>query len=232
MSLNRIRIGFLCTAALVWPSFTLAQAGATSNSNQNMPIGNNQPNQPGNQQPGTTAPGMANMMTATGPTNSEDQAMRDQIFVQRAAEGGVAEVQLGHLAAQKGSTDDVKAFGQKMVDDHTTLNKNMKPIAESMDVRVPTTMNKKDQMEYDKLNALSGMAFDKEYLTYMVKDHHEDLRDFRMEIYSTGNANLKAIAEEDAQVIMQHAHIVDDLARSKGVPVPVRRPPPPASASK
>jgi putative membrane protein len=237
MGLNRIRIGFLCTAALVWPSLTLAQTGSTNNPNQlgpqSNPQSNNQPAQPGQQQPGTAPPAMANMMTGSSATSAEAQSMRDQVFVRRAAEGGVAEVQLGHLAAQKGSADDVKAFGQKMVDDHTILNANMKPVAESMDIRVPTTMNKEDQAEYNKLNALSGDDFDKEYLAYMVKNHHHDLRESRMEAYATTNVALKQAVEVNARVVMQHTHAVDELAKSKGVPVPQRParpaqlPPPP-----
>lgn len=229
MGLNRIRIGFLCTAALVGPSFTLAQMGSSTPNQpnpQNQP-NNNQPNQPNQQSTGTQAAGIANAMTAAStPASGPDQALRDQVFVQHAAEGGIAEVQLGHLAAQKGSSDDVKAFGQKMVDDHTTLNENMRPVAESMNIRIPTKMNKHDQEEYNKLNGLSGEDFDKEYLAYMVKDHHDDLRESRMEVYSTGNAALKQVVEVNARVVMQHAHTVDELAKSKGVPVPERRPRP------
>src|SRR5579883_1087065 len=35
----------------------------------------------------------------------------DKEFVKKAAEGGLAEVELGQLAAQKASSDDVKKFG-------------------------------------------------------------------------------------------------------------------------
>ncbi|MEO6802072.1 MAG: DUF4142 domain-containing protein, partial [Granulicella sp.] len=227
MGLNRIRIGFLCTAALVVPSLTLAQTGPANNPNQmGGPLSNNQPAQPGQQQPGTAPPAMANMMTGTSATSAAAQSMRDQVFVQQAAAAGVGQIQLGHLAAQKGSTDDVKAFGQKMVEDHATLNENMKPVAESMDIRVPTTMGKDDQDEYNKLNALSGDAFDKEYLAYMVKSHRHDLHESRLEAYSTENMALKQAVEVNARVVMQHTHAVDELARSKGVPVPQRPPRP------
>ena len=54
-----------------------------------------------------------------------------------------------------------------------------------MGVMLPKHMNKDDQAEYDKLNGLSGDAFDTEYLTLMVKDHHKDLREFRVEAVDT-----------------------------------------------
>src|SRR5438309_2156957 len=50
------------------------------------------------------------------------KAGSDQTFVMKAAKGGMAEVELGKLAAQKGSSDQVKKFGQRMVDDHGKAN--------------------------------------------------------------------------------------------------------------
>ncbi len=59
----------------------------------------------------------------SGPNSGDvGQVMQDKMFLRKAAEGGIAEVKLGQLAAKKGSSDDVKAFAQKMVDDHTKLN--------------------------------------------------------------------------------------------------------------
>ena len=124
-------------------------------------------------------------MQDSGPNSGDvGQIMQDKMFLRKAAEGGIAEVKLGQLAAQKGSSDDVKAFGQKMVDDHTKMNLEMAQVADSMGVMLPKSMNKEDQAEYDKLNALSGNDFDMEYLSVMVKDHHKDLHEFRMEAAS------------------------------------------------
>jgi putative membrane protein len=150
------------------------------------------------------------------------QTMKDKIFLRKAAQGGMAEVKLGQLAVQKASSDDVKSFGQKMVDDHTKLNSDMAPIAESMGVRLPKDLNKEDQAEYDKLNGLSGNGFDMEYLSFMVKDHHKDLREFRQEAASTTDPTLQAAVSDATKVIHEHTVMVDKLAREKGVPMPQR----------
>jgi putative membrane protein len=150
------------------------------------------------------------------------QTMKDKIFLRKAAQGGMAEVKFGQLATQKASGDDVKAFGQKMVDDHTKLNNEMAPIADSMGVRLPKDLNKEDQAEYDKLNALSGNNFDMEYLSYMVKDHHKDLHEFRQEAASTTDPTLQTAVVNATKVIHEHSMMVDKLAREKGIPVPQR----------
>jgi putative membrane protein len=144
------------------------------------------------------------------------------MFLQKAAEGGTAEVQLGKLATEKASADDVKAFGQKMVDDHTELNNQMAPIAESKGVALPRKMGKADQAEYDKLSALSGEAFDKEYVAYMVKDHHEDLREFRTAAMNTNDPDMKMALDKAAKVIREHMVMADKLAREKGLATPGR----------
>ena len=144
----------------------------------------------------------------------------DKMFLHKASMGGYAEVQFGQLAAQKASSDDVKKFGQKMVDDHTALNDQLKPFADSMGVKAPTKLSPKDQAEYDKLNGLSGDDFDKEYLTAMVKDHHQDLREFRKEEATASDPGLKDAVTKGTTVIREHTQMVDKLAKDKGVPVP------------
>src|SRR5260370_23283873 len=147
--------------------------------------------------------------------------MQDKMFPRKAAERGIAEVKLGQLAAQKGSSDDVKAFGQKRVDDHTKLNLEMARVADSMGVMLPKSMNKEDQAEYEKLNALSVNAFDIEYLSFMVKDHHNDLHEFRIEAASPTDPTLHDAVVKAQSVIHDNTVIVDKLARAKGIPVPV-----------
>jgi putative membrane protein len=131
----------------------------------------------------------------------------------------MAEVQLGQLAAQKAESADVKAFGQKMVTDHTALNEQMRLVAEAMGVRTPKHLNKADQAEYDKLNGLFGSDFDTEYLAFMVKDHHQDLREFREEAQNASDPALKEAVAKGEKVIQQHLMMVDKLAKDKGVQV-------------
>ena len=177
------------------------------------------------QQPGVNQVAATNeTQEATPSSGVSGQTMKDKIFLRKAAEGGLAEVQLGQLASEKASGQDVKDFGSKMVTDHTELNSEMKPIAESMGVMLPRKLNGKDQAEYDKLKNLSGNDFDTEYLTYMVKDHHEDLREFRTEAANASDPTLKAAVEKGSRVIREHTHMVDTLAKSKGIAVPAHGP--------
>jgi putative membrane protein len=162
------------------------------------------------------AMGAARLATAQSANDIANQVDFDQKFVKNAAEGGMAEVKLGQLAAQKATNPDVKAFGQKMVDDHTNLSNQLMPVAQRMGITPPTQLDKKDQAEYDRLNALSGDAFDKAYVQAMVADHKKDLREFKYEASNTNNADLKQVVQQGAQVIQQHYQAVQKLASEVG----------------
>jgi len=150
------------------------------------------------------------------------QQEKDKMFVRKASEGGLAEVQFGQLAVQKAQNPDVKAFAQKMVDDHSMLNDKMKPVAEQLGVTPASRLNKKDQAEYDKLSGLSSADFDKEYVSDMVADHHKDLREFRQEAATAADPQLKETVAGGEKVIAEHNRMADHLAQQIGVAVPGR----------
>ncbi len=208
----------LLGSLLISPVLLLAQFDPTA-----VPASQTQPNRPQQQPPSSTS------IQDSAPNSGDvGQAMEDKIFLRKAAEGGIAEVMLGQLAAQKGSSDEVKSFGQKMVDDHTRIDNEMAEIADSLGVRLPKSMNKDDQAEYDKLSGLSGNDFDMEYLSFMVKDHHKDLHEFRMEAASRADPTLRDEVVKAAGIIHNHTVMVDKLARDKGIPIPAhgRKPAP------
>jgi putative membrane protein len=173
-----------------------------------------QPNMPSQQQ---TSPGAGTMGAATGPGNM--QAMADQEFVKKALEGGAAEVQLGQLAQQKSQSEDVKQFGQKMVQDHTQLGDQMKPIAQQLGVKEAKGPSKKDKQLMAKLEGLSGQQFDEAYIQAMVKDHKQDLKDFRNEAQNAQDPNVKQAAQQGAGVIAQHLQTIQQIAQSHNVDV-------------
>ena len=106
--------------------------------------------------------------------------LMDKMFVRKAMQGSMAEVQLGQLTLQKSNNEQVKQFAQRMIDDHTKLNDQMKPVAQQLGVPVPNQVSKKDRTTMAKLQALSGSAYDQAYIKDMVKDHKQDLSDFQM----------------------------------------------------
>jgi putative membrane protein len=151
------------------------------------------------------------MNGTTGPSAT------DRMFVKSAMQGSVAEVQLGQLTLQKSNNDQVKQFAQHMIDDHTKLNEQMKPVAQQLGVDVPTQVSKKDSKVINKLQALSGPAYDQAYIKDMVKDHKDDLSEFQAEASSGQDQTVKDAAAQGSKVIAQHLQMAQQLAKDKNL---------------
>ncbi len=131
-------------------------------------------------------------------------ASPDKGFTMKAAEGGMAEVELGKLAQQKGSSDQVKQFGSRMVDDHSKANAELTQLAGSKGITLPTDLDAKHKSELAKMQKLSGAQFDRAYMDGMVKDHKEDVADFRKESTSGKDSDIKAFAAKTLPTLEDH----------------------------
>jgi len=227
MNMKRVHIAVIAAAVTLFPSAIFGQTDPNLQQNQN-------PNAPAGQLPtgpNGTQPAQSSMRDSLGAPGMTGQQMLDKQFIQKAAEGDIAEIQLGKLATVKGSPH-VKEFAQKMVDDHTAMQKDLDTVADEVGVMLPKKMGKEGKSEYDKLNSLSGDEFDKEYILFVAKLHREDLHDFRAEASVAADPGLAAEVVKEAMMIRQHLTLLTDLAKEKGVTLPPRpaRPsaPPPA----
>jgi putative membrane protein len=128
----------------------------------------------------------------------------DQAFVTKAAQGGMAEVELGKLAQQKASSPEVKNFAQRMVDDHSKANDELKSIAEKKNITIPTAIDSKDKAEYNRLSKLSGTAFDRAYMDAMLKDHRTDVSEFQYEARAGQDADVRGFASKTLPTLQEH----------------------------
>jgi len=138
----------------------------------------------------------------------------DKKFVKESALGGLAEVELGKLATQKGSSDAVKQFGQRMVDDHSKANEQLKQAAAKSNIEVPASLDSKHQSRVDKLAKLSGPEFDKAYLKDQVKDHENDVDKFKDEAQNGSDPNVKQFAMATLPTLQEHLSAVKDLKKA------------------
>lgn len=161
-----------------------------------------------------TASGQTGQTTAT-PSGGAALSAADKKFVMDAAIGGMAEVEAGRLASQKGATDGVKQFGQQMVDEHTKANDELKQIASGKGAMPPADLDAKHKAMQAKLDKLSGAAFDSEYVKGQIKGHEEMLAVLDREIKSGSDAELKAYAEKMKPAVQEHLTKARSMSGSK-----------------
>jgi putative membrane protein len=149
-------------------------------------------------------------------SNMAPNAMSDADFAKEAAQGGAAEVKMGQLAQQKGTSDSVKNFGKRMVDDHTKAGDNLKAAATQSNIDLPTGMSAKDQATYDKLSKMSGTDFDRAYAHDMVRDHIHDVAAFHQESTSGKDDGIKSFATQTLPTLQDHLKDARAMASAVG----------------
>ena len=133
----------------------------------------------------------------------------DKAFVEKAAVGGMAEVQMGKMAQQKGSSDQVKQFGSRMVEDHSKANDELKQIASGKGLQLPSAPDAHDQQEMARMQKLSGAEFDRAYMDHMVKDHKKDIAEFKKQASSGKDPEIKAFAAKTLPTLQEHLKMAE-----------------------
>ncbi len=139
----------------------------------------------------------------------------DQQFMMKAAQGGMAEVELGRLAKDHASNQAVKDFGQQMVDDHSKANDELKDLASRKSVTLPTDVNAKDKATMDRLSKMNGAAFDRAYMRDMVMDHKKDVAEFQKEANSGMDPDVKSWAAKTLPTLQHHLQMAQERANQR-----------------
>ena len=153
---------------------------------------------------GNTSAPSSNEMT----NNKVSTMTGDTDFMTKAALGGMAEIELGKLAATKAQNPEVKQFAQKMVTDHTKAADELKAMAGEKNFSMPVRLDAKHQAVLDKLNGLSGAEFDKAYVEAMVADHEETVATFKSEAEGGKDADAKAWAGKTLPTLQMHLEMI------------------------
>ena len=128
----------------------------------------------------------------------------DRTFMMEAARGGMAEVELGKLAAEKGSNEGVKQLGQRLADDHSKAGDELKQLAQGKGVTLPADLDAKHKQLRDRLAKLSGANFDRAWVNEIVKDHKKDVADFKREANAAKDGDLKSWAGKTLPTLEDH----------------------------
>jgi len=135
----------------------------------------------------------------------------DRSFINEAAIGGLAEVELGRLATKNAKSPDVKSFGQRMVDDHTKVNQELTQLASSKGITPPKELDAKNRATMESLSKLTGAQFDKEYMSHMVEDHQKDVAAFQKQASQAKDPELKAFASKTLPTLQEHLQLAKSI---------------------
>jgi putative membrane protein len=139
----------------------------------------------------------------------------DAAFVMEAGQDGHAEVQHGKLAQQNGSRAEVKAFGQRMVTDHSKAGAELAAIAKKLGIAAPADTSDKHKAEQKRLAALKPDKFDEEYIQHMVHAHETAVTLFQKHAKHGEAKELRDFAAKTLPTLEEHLKMARGLKEKR-----------------
>jgi putative membrane protein len=147
----------------------------------------------------------------SAPVSAQKIDSKDADFVKEAAQGGELEVQLGQIALLNASSEEVKLFAKRMVDDHSKSNKELTSLAGNKGLALTRGLDKKCQEMCDKLSKLKGKQFDKEYMRHMLEDHEQDVAKFQTNAKLLQDADFRGWALKTLPILNEHLRLAKEI---------------------
>ncbi|MFY0729890.1 DUF4142 domain-containing protein [Pseudomonas sp. NFX15] len=137
-------------------------------------------------------------------------------FVDKAAAGGIAEVEASRLALEKSASADIKAFANMMISDHSKANDELAALAKKNDIEVPDSTTLVKQAK-EKILDMRDESFDAAYANNQVKAHEETIELFKKEANTVtddrvkGAVDLKGFAQKMLPALEKHLAMAKKL---------------------
>ncbi|WP_414550180.1 DUF4142 domain-containing protein [Anabaena sp. CCY 0017] len=139
----------------------------------------------------------------------------DKIYLQEAAQAGMAEVEMAKLALEKSNNENIKQYAQQMIQDHTPLNQELMQLAQQKGMTLPSNLNPKYQAFKTQLSELSGENFDLAYTNEGgINANLQNLIIHTRQLQLGQDPDLQAFAFKNLPVVEAHLQLVDLLLMS------------------
>lgn len=162
--------------------------------------------------PGTvTSPGGNPETPASG------AAAADTTYIRQALRGNLAEVNLGRIAEDRAENADVKAFGERMVEDHNSMNERWAALAKSNGMRWELGLDPETKQAADRLDDLDDAAFDQAYMTEMIQRHEQDLAALQQISRSARSSDVRELAIDAQSAVREHLSRAQQVGSRVGV---------------
>ncbi|ALA59258.1 DUF4142 domain-containing protein [Nitrospira moscoviensis] len=142
---------------------------------------------------------------------------KEKLFLMKAAQSQQGEIELGKMAKERAASDQVKQFGQRMIEDHTKANQQVTQLAKQEGVELPEGMTAMQKEKAQKFSQLSGKEFDKAYIRYMTKDHRQDVIEFEQSAKEIKDQDVQQWAQQTLPKLKEHLEIAKTIGATLGV---------------
>lgn len=132
-------------------------------------------------------------------------------FIAEAAAKGIAEIELGKIALQQSSFPEVKVFARKMIEDHASVNKDLRALASKKNVAMADEAELLGKAKNDMLRQREGESFDASYINNQIDAHKATIKLFE-DASSSTDEDVRRLAATSLPRLEQHLRAAEALA--------------------
>jgi putative membrane protein len=143
----------------------------------------------------------------------------DQQFVSQVGATNLLEVRLSQAAEQKGENASVKQFAQRMIVDHTGMQKQWMAVAKKDNIKFQTDLNPQQVQQLQQLTKLSRADMDRAYMSMMVQSHRDNVDTFTRERSAAHSPDVRQLIESSLPGLQQHLSQAQQISSQVGADV-------------
>lgn len=145
-------------------------------------------------------------------TDKVDEA--DRVFLHKATQANLAEIEAGKLAQAKSTRGDVKQFGQKMENEHGKTLAELKALAAKNNVTVPDKPDPAHQALAKQLSVAEGKEFDRIYIGNAGVADHKAAKELFEKGSKSKDKDIQALAKKTLPHIEEHLAMAKRMAET------------------
>jgi putative membrane protein len=144
-------------------------------------------------------------------------ALADTAYVRQAIRGNFTEVELGRLAESRAADSAVEEFAERMISEHNSMNQQWALLARNNRMKVDADVGPAGKQSIERLEDLSGAAFDQAYMAEMIRHHEQDLAAFQRMEASARSPEVRQLANKGMSGIREHLALAQQVGSRVGV---------------
>ncbi len=164
--------------------------------------------------PGLAGAASTHKSTAKSESGATAASAQQKDILSNLARDNMKEIALGQLAIQRAASDDVRDFGQRMVNDHSQMLVKLATYARNHQIKLPAMLEQKDRQEIEPLAKLSGEQFDRQYMQAMVQGHSKDVQALDQHMQGS-DQDLNGFLKDTADTVRSHLDQAKQIASAK-----------------
>lgn len=155
-------------------------------------------------------PRVTHVPSANVSSKNTSAAILEQIH-----QADLKEIAIGRMAEAKASSDEVRAYADQLVKDHTSADQMVVATAQKKGTRLRDSQGSHGKVAQQKLSAASGAQFDRLFLEQSSADHKKLISELQQEREDASDDDIEALIDKIVPILQQHQDLAQILMKKE-----------------